>query len=101
MPRIRTLTAVVVVLLAVVVAAGVAGAADNADRYMMRKVNQTRRGHGLGRLHMSRNLTHSAWKYAHYLMRHQQFGHSSRIHASSRWHRLGEILEIQTGTRPN
>jgi len=100
MPRIRTLTAIAAVLIAVAVAAGVASGADHADKYMMRKVNQTRRAHGLGRLHDSRNLTHFAWKYAHYLMSHQQFGHSSRIQASSRWHRLGEILEIQTGTRP-
>ncbi len=100
MPRIRTLTAVAVVLLTMAIAAAVANGADRADRYMMRKVNHARREHGLGRLHESRNLTHSAWKYAHYLMSHQEFQHQSRIQASSRWHTLGEILEIQTGTRP-
>ena len=101
MPRIRTLIALTIAAMALAIGqASVAQGADHADRYMMRKVNQTRQTHGLGRLHMSKSLTHSAWKYAHYLMRHQYFGHSSRIHASSRWHRLGEILEIQTGTRP-
>ena len=101
MPRIRTLIAVTVVAIATVLCvASIAQGADRADKYMMRKVNHTRQVHGLGRLHESKNLTHSAWKYAHYLMRHQYFGHQSRIQASSRWHRLGEILEIQTGMRP-
>jgi uncharacterized protein YkwD len=102
MPRIRILIAVLAVMagFAAVTAISASGA-DHADRYMMRKVNNTRKGHGLRRLHISKNLTHSAWKYAHYLMSHQYFGHSSRIQASSRWHRLGEILEIQTGRKPH
>lgn len=101
MPRIRTLIALTALTVAMFAAlTSMAQGADHADRYMMRKVNHARREHGLGKLHMSRNLTHSAWKYAHYLMSHQEFQHQSRIQASSRWHRLGEILEIQTGRKP-
>ena len=34
-------------------------------------------------------------------MRSGYFGHSNRIHASGHFRRLGEILEIQRGLRPN
>ncbi|MBV9212931.1 MAG: CAP domain-containing protein [Actinobacteria bacterium] len=100
MARTRMLIVLVAVALATA-GVGVASAADHADRYMMRTVNEVRAQSGLQRLHVSHDLNHSAAQYARYLMRHQYFGHDSYIHASSRWRRLGEILEIQTGLKPH
>jgi uncharacterized protein YkwD len=100
LPRIRTVIALAAMAFAMAVFATSAGA-DYPDHYMLRKINNARHAHGLGKLHVSRNLMHSAGAYARYMMSHQYFGHSSRIRASSRWHRLGEILEIQYGMRPH
>jgi uncharacterized protein YkwD len=64
---------------------------------MLNKVNAFRQSHGVPPVHLSRSLEHSAASYSRYMMRSGYFGHASRIHASSRYRTLGEIIEIQRG----
>ena len=99
MARIRILLALMLALCAIG-AATATGAAASPEAKMMKKVNEYRKKHGVRPVKLASSLKHSAKRYADWMMSHHYFGHSSRIHASSRWHRLGEILEIQTGTRP-
>jgi uncharacterized protein YkwD len=102
MARIRILLVVVVAACAVGAAtlASPASAKRSPESLMMHKVNSYRKRHGVGRVRLSHSLKRSARKYANYMMRHQYFGHAKRIHASSKYRRLGEILEWQTGYKP-
>ena len=99
MSRIRIQMALVVVAVAIAVLAASAQA-SSPEHNMLAKVNHFRRAHGLRIVHASGSLAGSASRYAHSLMRSGYFGHSNRIHASRRFRRLGEILEIQRGLRP-
>jgi uncharacterized protein YkwD len=104
MARIRIPLALVVAVLAISATACVSSASahhKSPEANMMHKVNHYRERHGLRRVRYSHSLKHSARRYAWYMMRSQYFGHSRRIHASSHYHRLGEILEYQRGGRPN
>jgi uncharacterized protein YkwD len=96
MARIRNLF---VLALAVGAIAGTAPAAEakSAEAQMMAKVNSYRKHHGLRSVHLSSSLAKSAKKKAQRMMSSGYFGHDSRIHASSRYRRLGEILEWQRG----
>jgi uncharacterized protein YkwD len=71
--------------------------ATSPAKLMLRKVNSYRSHHGLKKVHFNRSLAHSASAYSRYQMRHGYFGHASRIHASHRFHMLGEIIEIHRG----
>jgi len=64
---------------------------------MLKKVNTYRAHHGLHKVRFCRSLAHSAAAYSRYQMRHGYFGHASHIHASHRFHTLGEIIEIHRG----
>src|SRR5437764_9067598 len=66
---------------------------------MIAKINDLRRSHGLRPLQISPSLMHSAERYAHVMMSRQYFGHANRIQASSKYKRLGEILEIHQGRK--
>ena len=66
---------------------------------MLEKVNAFRAAHGVGKVHLSRSLAHSARSYSRHMMRSGYFGHASRIHASRRFRELGEIIEIHRGLR--
>src|SRR3954451_12981688 len=104
MGRIRislALAIAVCVIAATAVATTEVAVAKGPVANMMHKVNHYRLKHGLHRVKWADSLMHSAHKYAWYMMRSQYFGHSRRIHASSRYKRLGEILEYQRGKRPN
>jgi uncharacterized protein YkwD len=96
MARIRILLVVAVAICAVAATASTASAMS-PEALMMHKVTHYRRSHGLGPVHLSGSLRGSAAKYARHLMRTQYFGHARRIHASHRYRRLGEILELQRG----
>jgi len=100
MPRFRILIALAVAACAIAVTAS-AAAARSPEMLMIHKVNHYRRLHGLRPLRVSHSLMHSAKSYAHWEMRHGYFGHQSRIHASGRYRRLGEILEWQRGLSSN
>jgi uncharacterized protein YkwD len=76
------------------------GASANTSIDMLNAVNSVRAQNGLPALHYSRSLAHSAHSYSRQMMRHDYFGHSSRIHASRRFRTLGEILEYHRGLSP-
>ena len=65
------------------------------------KINHLRRTHGLRTLRISPSLVHSARAYADTMMDGEYFGHVSRIRASSKYERLGEILQIHNGRQPD
>jgi uncharacterized protein YkwD len=99
MTRVRFAALVAVLTsFALVLPAG-AGASSGAQITMLNKVNAFRQSHGVGKVRLSASLEQSASKYSHYMMRSGYFGHASRIHASSRYRTLGEIIEIQRGMR--
>ena len=77
-----------------------AQAASPAERAMVKKVNSVRASHGLGPLRGVRTLNRSAGHYAAWMLRHDYFGHLSRIRASSRFGLLGENLAWHSGGRP-
>lgn len=95
MSRVRTL--LVGVFVAVLLALPAAQAQASPTLSMVAKINDLRRSHGLRPLQISPSLMHSASRYSHVMMSHQYFGHASRIEASARYKRLGEILEIHRG----
>ena len=102
MARIRILLVLVLAISACALATAVspAVAGRGAEAHMMKIVNDYRAKHGLPRVRHSRSLRGSAERYAHYMMRNGYFGHQNRIRANSKkYHRLGEILEIQRGLR--
>lgn len=104
MGRIRIPLALAIATCAIAVTAfastGVA-TARSPEANMMHKVNHYRMRHGLRRVHWARSLKRSARHYAWHMMRSGYFGHARRIHASSRYKRLGEILEYQRGYKPH
>jgi uncharacterized protein YkwD len=93
--RVRTTFACLLVLL--FVAYPVAQAEASPTLTMIAKINDLRRSHGLRALQISPSLMHSATHYSHVMMQDQYFGHASRIEASARYKRLGEILELHRG----
>ena len=101
MARIRILLVLVLAVSACALATGAApAAASSAEAHMLARVNKYRARHGLRKVRFSGSLRGSAEKYAHYMMRNGYFGHRSRIQANgSRYHRLGEILELQRGMK--
>jgi uncharacterized protein YkwD len=64
---------------------------------MMSEIDTARVRAGLAPLQPSPVLRGSAFAYAHLLIEHGFFGHLRRIRASSRFHTLGEIIEIHSG----
>ena len=97
MTRVRILLACVLVFSIMAFAAAEAHA--SATFTMIAKINDLRRSHGLRPLQISPSLMHSAERYAHVMMSRQYFGHANRIQASSKYKRLGEILEIHQGRK--
>jgi uncharacterized protein YkwD len=68
---------------------------------LLAKINDLRRSHGLRTLQISPSLMHSAHRYSGVMMSRQYFGHASRIQASARYKRLGEIIELHRGKSPS
>jgi uncharacterized protein YkwD len=97
MARIRILLVIAIAICAIGAVDVSSAAASSPQEKMMKKVNDYRKKHGLRRVKFSDSLKHSAGRYARYMMKHHYFGHQSRIHASSKYRRLGEILEYQRG----
>ena len=98
MTRARMLVVAAVLIASLLVPAAPASA-DAAAFKMIRKVNIYRENRGLPKLKISRSLNRSADRYAGRMMRGGYFGHSNRIKASSRFRRLGEIIEMHRGHR--
>jgi uncharacterized protein YkwD len=94
-PRVRILLACALLALFVAYPATQADATPSLD--LIAKINDLRRSHGERPLQISPSLMHSAKRYARVMMSRQYFGHASRIQASARYRRLGEIIEIHRG----
>jgi uncharacterized protein YkwD len=96
--RVRTAVLLLCMLATALAIPGAASANKSID--MLNGVNWIRIHYGLAPVHYSRTLAHSAHGYSRTLMRSGYFGHDTRIHASRRFHTLGEILEWRRGMRP-
>lgn len=97
MRYIRTLAAGVLAALALAV---IPGSAAATPRYsLLAEINTVRAYAGLHPLRLSSSLNRSSGRYSRYLMRHNRFGHASRIRASRRFRMLGEVLEMHRGWR--
>ena len=72
--------------------------AGGAENQMLSKINSYRAQHGLPKVRKSKSLARSAERYSWKQMHNGYFGHASRIQASSKYHRLGEILAWRKGT---
>jgi uncharacterized protein YkwD len=94
MTRVRTAAAAAVAVLALALPATASASATGA---MIGKINAYRAAYGEHPLRVAGTLMHSASAYSSFCMSTGFFGHLSRIRASSRFHTLGEILEIHTG----
>ena len=92
--RARTIALLVAITCLVVPAAA---SATSPATLMLKKVNAYRAKHGVHKVRANRSLTHSAAAYSRYMMRHGYFGHASHIHASHKFHTLGEIIEMHRG----
>lgn len=98
MTRIRMIVVAALVACLVVPAAS-ASARTSPEVLMVQKVNAFRQQHGLPKVHMSRSLMRSAERYSWKQMNSGYFGHQSQIQASSKFHRLGEIIEWHQGLK--
>ena len=97
---LRVRTAAVIALLACLLVVPASATALSPARAMLKKVNDYRRSHGVPKVRFSRTLSGSAHRYSSYMLRHNYFGHASHIHASRRFHMLGEIIEMHRGLNP-
>jgi len=97
---VRARTAALLAVFACLALPALASASTQSD--MVAKVNGFRHAHGIGSVAMNGSLMHSASAYAREMMHAGYFGHASRIHASSKFHMLGEIIEMHPGgANPN
>jgi uncharacterized protein YkwD len=72
----------------------VAARAADPEQEAVDQVNQLRAERGLGALHVSSSLRHSARHYAAEMLRHDRFGHLAHIEVASRFRYAGEALAI-------
>lgn len=61
---------------------------------MIDQINGVRSVYGLHKLRYSRSLSRSSLRYGLYMLHTGRFSHASRIRASNRFSRLGEILAL-------
>lgn len=73
--------------------------AASADGAMLREINKARQSHGLAPVRGSSSLRRTARRYAGFMLARDYFGHLSRIRASRRFRRLGEIIAMHRGRR--
>jgi uncharacterized protein YkwD len=99
MPRFRMLILCALAACLLLVPATPAAASRSAESQMLAQVNSFRAKHGLPHVRRSKSLERSAERYSHKQMREGYFGHASRIQASSKYRRLGEILAWNSGSR--
>ena len=97
LPSRKSLAALVVACVLLVVP----GATQAAPaQTMLAKVNAYRVAHGVPVLHDTPTLDRTARRYAHWMLRHQHFGHDHNIHVPRRFRYVGEVLAYHTGTFP-
>ena len=66
---------------------------------MIEQINKARVNRGRAPLRPSRSLIRSSRAFSRWQMRRDYFGHVSRIRASRRFERLGEVLAFHWGRR--
>jgi uncharacterized protein YkwD len=93
-------SAAAVVTVAIFLCLPAAGQARRSPSPMIEEINRARAKHGVRRVRYSRSLSRSSRRYARHLARTHQFTHASRIVASRRFSRLGEILALMRGHTP-
>jgi uncharacterized protein YkwD len=91
---VRTL---VVCLLAAGVLALPPSASGSAADTAVDSINHARAKRGLRALRVSPSLKRSSRRYASWMLKHDYFGHQSRITASGSFRRLGETLAMRYG----
>lgn len=96
--RMLIITGTIVACL-LVPAAPAALASPSPEVRMVRKANAYRSNRGLPKVRISKSLMNSAERYSWRQLNGGYFGHSGRIHASSGFRRLGEILEYHRGLK--
>lgn len=74
--------------------------ATTPDAAMVREINDFRKANGRSPLRFSPSLDRSAQRQARWVLDEDRFSHRSSIHASPRFDRLGEVLEIHPSGRP-
>lgn len=74
--------------------------ASTPDRRMVREINEFRGANGRPPLRFSGSLDRSAQRQARWVIDEDRFSHRSSIHASPSFDRLGEVLEIHSGSDP-
>lgn len=94
MPALRPAAACLACALALSTTSAPANASPSP---MVDKINQVRAAHGMRPLRYSRSLARSSSRYSRHMLRTDRFAHASRIMASRRFSRLGEILALSPG----
>ncbi len=98
MSALRSIAAILAVACTFLLAPA-AGEARESPSPMVDEINQVRKAHGVRPVLYSPSLSRSSSRFARYLARTRQFGHSSPIWASGRFSRLGEILALVRGPK--
>ena len=96
-PRAALLAVLVAMLVFALTPATHASASTSGA--MLHEINKVRASHGLPSLRSSASLRRTSRGYAGFMLRRDYFGHLSRIRASRRFRRLGEIIAMHRGTR--
>ena len=99
MTRARTLV-VLAALFCLALPAVPAQAKTSNSRSLVNAINFVRVTNGVKPLRVNRSLSRSSKRYSNRMMRTGYFGHASRIQASRRFRRLGEVLEWRRGHKP-
>src|SRR4051812_6479939 len=88
-------------VLAAALLLGIAPASQAAgpSEAMLHEINGARAPPGLPALRSSSSLRRTSRGYAGFMLRRDYFGHLTRIRASRRFRRLGEIIAMHRGTR--
>lgn len=93
----RRAVAVILAIACTSLSSPTAGEARKSPSPMVDKINRVREANGVRPARYSRSLSGSSSRFAGYLARTHQFAHGSRIMASGRFARLGEVLALTRG----
>lgn len=96
MSALRPIAAIVAVACTLLLAPAAAQARKSPSP-MVDKINRARLANGIRPMRYSSSLSGSSSRFARHLAASQRFAHSSRIRASGRFSRLGEILALMRG----
>ena len=98
MRSVRLTTVCALAFAVLFVAPPLQASAAGGSGQMIRQINKARAHYGLRPLRASSSLSHSSTGFSRQLLSGGRFGHAARIHASSRFHSLGEALAMHSGS---